>query len=401
MLRTRLPWRRFSTSSTLWSKTPFQVFTETFRSELKKSKELQTNIKALQDETGRLSESSAFKRAREALEKSREARSATSRTLQRAGAAVGTAAQATWDSAPVRLTRNVASTAADGVDKLSAPIRESAAFKTVKNVVDDGASLRYGGFETREQRLARRQQELLRQAQEAKGTAAASKRAKINENAGQSVVVHETAKPDKPESALQKSLQSLRTRYEESDNALVATIRSVTDAVGSFFGETEQAQVIRAFREIDPQFSQEMFLRELRAYIVPELVEAYVRGEAPVLQKWLSESSFNVWKQLTKEYREKNLYAAGQVLEIRNVDIAQAKMRQPDNTPMYIISCRAQETSCYRSIKTDEVVAGIPDQILLTPYVLAVARDVEQLDNPETRGWKVLEFVRGKPTEYL
>lgn len=390
--------RGFSHSRNVLEKTPFQVFMNTFRTELKKSKELQTNIKALQDETGRLSESTAFKRAKEALERSREARSATSKGLHKAGEAVGTAASATWNSAPVKLTRSAMSNAADVVDKASAPIRETSAFKEVKNVIDDGASIRYGGFENREQRRKRRDLELERQ----KKLFGSRQNVKANEAAGENLVVHETAKPDEPqgESTIRKTLDKWRYAYEESDNALVTAVRSVTDTVGSFFGETEQARVVKAFKVMDPHFSQDAFLREMRAYILPEVLDAYVRGDGTTLQKWLSEASFNVWNQITKEYRDKGLYAAGRVLDVRGVDIVQAKLRQPDNQPMYVIACRAQETNYYKSLKTEEVAAGVPDQVLLSPYVMVVTRIPEDMDNEETHGWKILEFVRGKSSEY-
>lgn len=399
MQRSLILCRRFNTSRRLLEKTPFQVFTDTFRSELKKSKELQSNIKALQDETGRLSESTAFKRARDALERSREARSATSKTIQRAGEVVGSAAQATWNSTPIKLTRSAMNSAADGVEKISSPIRETQTFKTVKNVIDDGSSLRYGGFENHEKRLARRKQELERQ----KKLYGETVHVEAKEDAGSRVVVHETAKPEeeKVESPLNKMIQRWKISYEESDNGLVTAVRTITDSIGSIFGETEQAQVIKEFKKIDPHFNQDAFLREVRAYILPEVLEAYVRGDGTTLQKWLSESSYNVWNQITKEYRDKGLYSAGRVLDIRNVDIVQAKMRQPDNQPMYILSCRAQETNYYKSLKTEEVVAGIPDQILLSPYVMAITRDSAEIGNEETRGWKILEFIRGKPSVYL
>lgn len=390
--------RRFSHSRIVLEKTPFQVFINTFRTELKKSKELQTNIKALQDETGRLSESTAFKRAKEALEKSREARSATSKGFHKAGEAVGTAASATWNSAPIKLTRSAISNAADVVDKASAPIRETSAFKEVKNVIDDGASIGYGGFETREQRRKRRELELERQ----KKLFGARQNVKANGAAGDNLVVHETAKPDAPqgESSVRKTIEKWRLAYEESDNALVTAVRSVTDVIGSLFGETEQARVVKALKIMDPHFSQDAFLREMRAYILPEVLDAYVRGDGSTLQKWLSEASFNVWNQITKEYRDKGLYAAGRVLDVRGVDIVQAKLRQPDNQPMYVIACRAQETNYYKSLKTEKVAAGVPDQVLLSPYVMVITRIAEDMDNDETHGWKILEFVRGKSSEY-
>jgi len=402
MFRARVVARGFGTSPLRLEKTPFRVFMDTFRSELKKSEDLQTNIKALQDETGRLSESSAFKRAKDALDKSREARSATGRGLHKAGEAVGTAASTTWNSAPVKLTRTAMDRAAEAAERASAPIRKTQAFQEVSRVVDDDNSIRYGGFESKEKRKQRRARELARLRELSGG--AVRQHVEADEKAGDSVVVHATAKPDGPPpkpSKVGQALENLKFKYEESDNALITAMRGVTDTLGSFFGETEQARVIKAFKQIDPAFTQDGFLREMRAYILPEVLDAYVRGDGTTLQKWLSEASFNVWNQITKEYRDKGLYAAGRVLDVRGVDIVQAKLRQPDNLPVYIVACRAQETNYYKSLKTDEVVAGVPDQILLSPYVMVVTLDPTQLENEETRGWRILEFVRGRSTNYL
>jgi hypothetical protein len=53
------------------NKSPFQVFVDTFRSELSKSRELQETVKALQDESGKIGDSEALRRAKEAYAKAR------------------------------------------------------------------------------------------------------------------------------------------------------------------------------------------------------------------------------------------------------------------------------------------------------------------------------------------
>src|SRR5579859_1686615 len=55
------------------NKSPFQVFVDTFKSELSKSRELQESVKALQDESGRLGDSEALRRAKEAYTKAKVA----------------------------------------------------------------------------------------------------------------------------------------------------------------------------------------------------------------------------------------------------------------------------------------------------------------------------------------
>ena len=53
------------------NKSPLQVFLDTFKSELAKSRELQESVKALQDESGKIGDSEALRRAKEAYAKAR------------------------------------------------------------------------------------------------------------------------------------------------------------------------------------------------------------------------------------------------------------------------------------------------------------------------------------------
>jgi import inner membrane translocase subunit TIM44 len=87
-----------------------------------------------------------------------------------------------------------------------------------------------------------------------------------------------------------RSLVGLRRSYDESENPLVASVRSVTERIGSLFDENETAQVIRAFRAMDPSFDMESFSRELREYIVPEVVDAYLSADKEALQMWCGEA---------------------------------------------------------------------------------------------------------------
>jgi import inner membrane translocase subunit TIM44 len=78
--------------------------------------------------------------------------------------------------------------------------------------------------------------------------------------------------------------------YAESDNPFIVMSRSVTGTIGRWFDETETAKVTKWVKELDPSFTQEGFLKELREYIVPELVDAYVNGDQPTLKQWCSEA---------------------------------------------------------------------------------------------------------------
>jgi len=85
-------------------------------------------------------------------------------------------------------------------------------------------------------------------------------------------------------------LSSLHAAYEESESPLVTPLRAVTSTIGSWFEENETAQVTRMIRAMDPNFSRETFEKELREYIIPEVVDAYLSADRESLVRWCSEA---------------------------------------------------------------------------------------------------------------
>lgn len=82
----------------------------------------------------------------------------------------------------------------------------------------------------------------------------------------------------------------LRQAYDESENVVVSSVRSVTETIGSWFDENETAQVMRLMKNMDPDFNREAFERELREYIVPEVVDAYLSADQEALKAWCGEA---------------------------------------------------------------------------------------------------------------
>ena len=96
----------------------------------------------------------------------------------------------------------------------------------------------------------------------------------------------------KNNSRVMQGLFNMKNTYEESENPLISTARSIGDRVAGFFAENETARVIKKFREIDPNFQLEPFLRDMREYMLPEVLDAYVKGDVEVLKMWLSAGLF-------------------------------------------------------------------------------------------------------------
>lgn len=150
-------------------KTPWQVFTETLQQEFKASKEWNEGTKQLQGSVHDFTQNPNVQRARSAYNKATEAAgSTTSAALKSTAGAIGSGAAWTWDTSVVKGLRKGAGAVGSGVEKVTRPLRETEAYKDVKNVIDDGSSSRYGGWTEKEERRRRRAEQEAREIAEGK-----------------------------------------------------------------------------------------------------------------------------------------------------------------------------------------------------------------------------------------
>lgn len=187
----------------------------------------------------------------------------------------------------------------------SEPIRNTEAYKAVASEITEAlenaaTNTQHGGYIDKEIRRRRRLQRLEKAGKGSTQGMAARTRVKVEENqdAGEAVVLHATANDVKPSrfasitpKPVADALAAMREAYAESENPFVSSMRSVTSTLSRvLFDETETAKVTKWVKELDPRFTTEGFLVELREYIVPELVDAYVNADQPTLKQWCSEA---------------------------------------------------------------------------------------------------------------
>ncbi|PYH89429.1 TIM44 subunit of mitochondria import inner membrane translocase [Aspergillus ellipticus CBS 707.79] len=382
-------------------KSPWQVFRETLQTEFKASKEWNESTKALASSAHEFSENERIKRARAAYEAaSGAASSKTSTALKSTGQAIGKGAAWTWNTPVVKGLRKGVNATGTGLEKATRPVRETEAYKTtvsgVKNAIDDGSSSRYGGWIEKEER---RKQRKLREEQEAKSGRRLEPMVE-DPNAGTHVTLHkdsawkESWRDFKDSNPMMQKLFTLKESYNESENPLVSTARSISDRVAGFFAENETAMVVKKFREMDPNFQMESFLREMREYILPEVLDAYVKGDVETLKLWLSDAQFHVYAALAQQYTTAGLKSDGRILDIRGVDVSHARMLDPGEIPVFVVTCRSQEVHVYKNVKTGELAAGMEDKVQLVTYAIGLTRIPEDVNNPETRGWRLIELQK-------
>ncbi|KAL3491221.1 hypothetical protein BJX62DRAFT_129018 [Aspergillus germanicus] len=382
-------------------KSPWQVFRDTLQQEFKASKEWNESTKALASSAHQFSENENIKRARAAYEAaSGAATTRTSSAIKTTGRALGKSAQWTWNTPVVKGIRKGANVTASGLEKATRPVRETEAYKSavggVKQAIDDGSSSRYGGWIEKEERRRQRQ---LREEAEAK-SGRRSEPMVEDPNAGTNVTLHkdsawkESWRDFKDSNPMMQKLFAFKETYNESENPLISTARSISDRVAGFFAENETAMVVKKFREMDPNFQMEAFLREMREYILPEVLDAYVKGDVETLKLWLSDAQFHVYAALAQQYTTAGLKSDGRILDIRGVDVSHARMLDPGEIPVFVVTCRTQEVHVYRNTKTGELAAGMEDKVQLVTYAIGLTRIPEDVNNPETRGWRLIELQK-------
>ncbi|KAL7421387.1 protein translocase subunit [Cryptotrichosporon argae] len=382
---------------------PFAVFARVFREEISKNDAWQSNVKQLQGDVDKLADSAALKRARDAYERVRITNmmkenprlQAAAEDLKRAGVSVSEAVnRALADSEVLRAIARASAAAGDYVASATQPVRETATYKAIAASVEEafedtaGIGSRYGGYEDRDERRRKRERRAAKAGRK-------TKRVEENPEAGEALVLSDKQEAPSRLGFITSSpaYQRWLETYHESEAPGMSALRTVTGTVAGWFEENEQARVVRAMKEVDPDFTMDAFTKELREYIVPEVVDAYLSADREALKQWCGEATFNVLWATVGEYVKRGLVSESKILDIKHVDIVSGKMLEND-VPVWVVSFASQEVLLFRSAKTGEAVVGSENGVEACRYAMVLTRDPAQLDNELTGGWKVVEMAR-------
>ncbi|CAO0799510.1 unnamed protein product [Mucor circinelloides] len=385
---------------------PFKVFIDTIKEQMSKGKE----VKNLQDEAGRLNDSEALKKAKEMYEKAKAQQSVQSERLKQAtekitkaaekmGSSVNESFKKASETEFAKDTSEKIKKAAETINKTADPLKKSEAVGKItdsfKTVLKDDSG-RYGGFVDKETRRKMREE-----AQ--KTTEGAAKNVAENPEAGANMVLHKDSKwkeswnKFKEDSPIMQGIFRARRNYEESDNVFVSYSRAFTDRIsdtfGSIFEESDQAQAIRAFQSIDPTFNMDKFMTDARKYIVPELMEAYLKGDVETLKLWCSEATYNVLTAVIQAQMQQGLISDCKIQDLRDIDLVAAKILEND-VPVLVLSFRTQEIIVFRNAKSGEIVYGKEDLIEQVTYACVLTKEPEDLNNPVTGGWRIIDMAK-------
>lgn len=182
-----------------------------------------------------------------------------------------------------------------------------------------------------------------------------------------------------------------KLRYEESENPVFKASRFVTEKVSSLFGNmfepTDMSKTLTEICKIDPNFTVEKFLEDCANDIIPNILEAMVRGDLVILKDWCYEGVFNILATPIKQCKQLGYRLDSHILDLEQLELVMGKMM--DQGPVLVITFQAQQVMCVRDSKNN-VVEGDPDKVLRVSYVWVLCRDPQEL-NPKA-AWRLLEL---------
>lgn len=191
-----------------------------------------------------------------------------------------------------------------------------------------------------------------------------------------------------------------KMKYEESDNPVIRASRLLTDKVsdvmGNLFSKTELSETLTEICKIDPNFDQKHFLRDCERDIIPNVLEAMVRGDLPVLKDWCFEATYNVIATPIGQAQKAGFYLDSKILDVENVELAMGKVMEQG--PVLIITFQTQQIMCVRDSK-DQVTEGDPDKVMRVNYVWVLCRDPTDL-NPRS-AWRLMELSANSQEQFV
>lgn len=192
---------------------------------------------------------------------------------------------------------------------------------------------------------------------------------------------------------------SWKMKYDESENPAIRASRLLTDKItdifGGLFSKTELSETLTEICKIDPNFDQKQFLKDCENDIIPNILEAMVRGDLEILKDWCFESTYNIISTPLAAAKKLGYYLDSKILDIENVDLAMGKVMEQG--PVLIITFQTQQIMCVRDSK-NLVIEGDPDKVMRVNYVWVLCRNPNDL-NPKS-AWRLME-LSANSTEQL
>ncbi|VDO11432.1 unnamed protein product [Brugia timori] len=142
-------------------------------------------------------------------------------------------------------------------------------------------------------------------------------------------------------------------------------------------GHSEISEVLSEIQKVDPNFEKNEWLRFCEKEIIPNVLEAFIRGDLKILKDWCYERSckmietfikfnfqaYNILSATVNEYKKINFNTTdSRIIDINRVEMVTGKMME--HGPVIIITFQAYMVNIVRNME-GKVVEGDPVGFLL------------------------------------
>ncbi|MFH4980718.1 hypothetical protein AB6A40_007427 [Gnathostoma spinigerum] len=188
--------------------------------------------------------------------------------------------------------------------------------------------------------------------------------------------------------AYYNKLLDWKIRYEESENVAVRMLRGITDRLlSAFSASNEVSEVLTEISKVDPDFDKIKWLKFCEREVIPNVLEAFIRGDLKVLKDWCYERAYVMLSTIVKEYQKINFSTSdSRIIDISRVEMVSGKMMEQG--PVLIITFQAFMLNVVKNME-GKVVQGDPNKPVRVHHVWVMCRDMEEY-NPAL-AWKLLE----------
>uniref|UniRef100_A0A8C4ZBE6 Mitochondrial import inner membrane translocase subunit TIM44-like n=1 Tax=Gadus morhua TaxID=8049 RepID=A0A8C4ZBE6_GADMO len=315
----------------------FGEFVENLRQEFGKNQEMKDNIKKFRDEAKRLEESDALQQARR---KYKTIESETVKTSEVFKKTFGSFSETVKEGLEEVSRTDLGKKIKEGVEEAARTAKHSA-----ESVSKGGEKLgSTGAFRAISQGMESMKKEMdIVDDGTYRAPPQLRKRSEFSSKPGDNdtrvfeaneealgVVLHKDSKwfqqwkDFKDNNVVVNRFFEMKMKYDESDNALIRASRAVTDRVtdlmGGLFSKTEMSAVLTEILKADPSFDKDAFLRQCEKDIIPNILEALVRGELDVLKDWCYEATYSQLAHPIQQARALGLMFQSKILDIDNID---------------------------------------------------------------------------------
>ncbi|XP_033189712.1 mitochondrial import inner membrane translocase subunit TIM44 isoform X2 [Bombus vancouverensis nearcticus] len=390
----------------------FSQFLENIKHELQKNKEMKESLKKFREEAEKLEQSEALRSARQKFQAvESEAAKGSEALKEKLESLKGKVQEVLEEASKTELGKKAgqlseeitksAKGAAETISEKSQALGKTSAFQTISQTAEAvREELDHQGMHGKvyvAPKVLRKRKDVVESVD--------SKVVQPNEQA-MDVELHKDSKfyqswqNFKDKNPYVNKILEWKIKYEESDNPVIRASRllteKVTDIVGGLFQKTDLSATLTEICRLDPSFDRIQFLKYCETDIIPNILEAMVRGDLEILKDWCHEAPYKVIAQPLLQVEKLGYKLDNKILDINNIDLIMGKVMEQG--PVLIISFQCQQIMCVRDGKKN-VIEGDPEKVMRVNYIWVLCRDPTEL-NPKA-AWRLLDLSATSTEQFV